>query len=173
MGSVLPDKDGVFTLKNVRRGQYAFSPRFFGRYWYLKSMLIPSMMQQPNSAKQAPQIKDVAKNWTLIKSGDRLTGLTITLAEGGASIRGQLTTGEDQKPQTGLNLYLVSSERDKLDDPLRYFTQPIAADGAFSLTSVPPGRYWILTQQPQPDSPTSTEKLRQPDAVDARAKIRR
>jgi hypothetical protein len=173
MGSVVPDKDGTFTLKNIRRGQYTFSPRFFGRYWYLKSMSLASTTQQQNSAKQTALTKDVSKNWTPIKSGDRITGLTITLAEGAASIRGQLTVGEDQKPQSGLSIYIVPSERDKVDDPLRYFIQEIAGNGTFVLTSVPPGRYWLLAQQPQAESPTSTEKLRQPDALDARTKIRR
>ena len=173
MGSVIPDKDGVFKLKNIRRGQYTFRPRFFGRYWYLKSMSLASTTQQSNPAKQTTLTKDVAKNWTPIKSGDRITGLTITLSEGAASIRGQVTAGEDQKPQSGLSVYLIPSEHDKVDDPLRYFVQEVAGDGTFTLTNIPPGRYWVLNQQPQPESPTSTEKLRQPDALEARTKIRR
>jgi hypothetical protein len=117
--------------------------------------------------------KDVAKNWTPVKAGDRITSLTITLTEGAASIRGQLTFGEDQKPQSGLSIYISPAERDRADDPLRYFIQEVAGDGTFTFTSIPPGRYWLLSQQPQAESPTSTEKLRQPDAVEARTKIRR
>jgi hypothetical protein len=56
---------------------------------------------------------------------------------------------------------------------LRYFTQQLAGDGTFLLTSIPPGRYWVLTQQPQQDAPGTTEKLRLPDAIDTRTKIRR
>jgi hypothetical protein len=173
MGITLPDKDGAFTLRNVRRGQYAFSPRFFGRYWYLKGISMPLTAAQANAAKQPTSSKDLAKSWTTIKSGDRVAGLTVTLAEGAASIRGQLTTDQDKKLELGLSVYLAPSERDKVEDPLHYFTQPVSDDGTFLLTSVPPGRYWIIAQQPQPDSPTTTEKLRLPGALDTRTKIRR
>jgi hypothetical protein len=173
MGAVLPDKDGAFTLRNVRRGQYAFSPRFFGRYWYLKSISTPSTTAQANAAKQSSSSKDLNRGWTTVKSGDRITDVTITLAEGAASVRGQITVGEDKKLEPGFSVYLVPSERDKSDDPLRYFTQQLAGDGTFLLTSIPPGRYWVLTQQPQQDAPGTTEKLRLPDAIDTRTKIRR
>jgi hypothetical protein len=171
LGAVTADKDGSFTLKNIRHGQYAFSPRFYGRYWYLKSMAMGSTSAQ-SSAKQSTSIRDVTKNWTPVKSGDRLTGLIITLTEGAASIRGQLTVTEGEKNEFGMRVYLVPAERDKADDPLRYFTQDIAGDGAFALSGVQPGRYLIFAEESRADFPTSTEKLRLPDAVDARLKIR-
>ena len=173
MGVTLPDKDGAFTLRNVRQGQYAFSPRFFGRYWYLKGMSLPLAAAQANPAKQIAASKDVVKSWTTVKSGDRVTGLTITLAEGAASLRGQLTVDQDKKLEPRLSIYLTPSERDKADDPLRYFTQQVSDDGTFLLTSIPPGRYWLIAQPPPQDSPTTTEKLRLPDALDMRTKIRR
>ena len=173
MGAVLLNKEGAFNLRNIRRGQYAFSPRFFARYWYLKSISIPTTTAPANSAKQSSSSKDLSRGWTSIKSGDRMTGLTITLAEGAASLRGQLTFDQNKKFESNLSVYLVPSERDKAEDPFRYFTQEVAADGTFLLTSVPPGRYWVIAQQPQPDSPTATEKLRLPDALDIRTKTRR
>jgi len=173
MGITLPDKDGAFTLRNLRRGQYAFSPRFFARYWYLKGISLPPTATQANAAKQITAAKDVVKSWTTVKSGDRLTGLTITLAEGAASIRGQLTVDQDKKLEPGLTIYLTPSERDKAEDSLRYFTQQVSDDGTFLFTSIPPGHYWLIAQPPSQDSPTTTEKLRLPDALDMRTKIRR
>jgi hypothetical protein len=173
MGVTLPDKDGAFTLRNLRRGQYAFSPRFFGRYWYLKGISLPLTAAQANATKQITASKDVVKNWTTVKSGDRLTGLTITLAEGAASIHGQLTVDQDKKLEPGLSIYLTPSERDKAEDPLRYFTQQVSDDGTFLLTSIPPGHYWLIAQPSSQDSPITTEKLRLPDALDMRTKIRR
>ncbi|HEY6242977.1 MAG TPA: carboxypeptidase-like regulatory domain-containing protein [Pyrinomonadaceae bacterium] len=173
MSVTSPDKDGAFTLRNLRHGQYAFSPRFFGRYWYLKGISLPLTAAQANAAKQITSSKDVVKSWTRVKSGDRLTGLTITLAEGAASIRGELSVDQDKKLEPGFSIYLTPSERDKAEDPLRYFTQQVSDDGTFLLTGIPPGHYWVIAQQPQPDSPTTTEKLRLPDALDMRTKIRR
>jgi hypothetical protein len=173
VGAATPDKDGVFALKNLKQGQYSFSPRFYARYWYLKSMSISAGTTQSGAVKAASSLaKDATRNWTSLKSGDRVTGLTITLSEGAASIRGQLAKSEDSKVETGLRIYLVPSEKDKLDDPLRYFTTEVGGDGTFTLTNLPPGKYRMLAQQPPADSPTSTDKLRLPDALEVRAKVR-
>jgi len=172
VGYSSPDKDGAFTLRNIRQGQYWFSPRFFARYWYLKSMAL-SAVAPASQAKATQSSKDLSRSWTSVKAGDRLTGLTITLSEGAASVRGQIAKSEDAALEAGMRVYLVPSERDKSEDPLRYFTSEVAGDGTFSLSNLPPGRYWALAQQSQAEIPASTEKLRLPDALEARSNIRR
>ncbi len=166
VGATIPDKDWSFAIKNLRAGQYVLSPRFFARYWYLKSISVPGAAQA--SAKNTAAAKDAAKNWITLKSGERLTGLTITLSEGAASIRGKL-----EKSEAGVRVYVVPSERDKIDDPIRYFSSDINEDGTFLITSLPPGKYFTLVQRSQTDIPTTTDKLRLPDAVEARTKLRR
>ena len=174
VGTASPDKDGAFTLKNVRPGQYSFSPRFFARYWYLKAMTAsaaaPTARQPKTTASPSP---DVTRSWMQVKSGDRISGLAITLSEGAASIHGLIAKADDLRVESGLRVYLVPSERERTNDALRYFTSELNADGTFSLSNLPPGKYWLLAQQPPGDTPTSTEKLRLPDAVEARSNIRR
>jgi hypothetical protein len=167
-GVSVADKDGAFVLKNLRAGQYALSPRFFARYWYLKSILLSSTAAAPTGRGSAPLAKEVAKNWTSLKSGERLMGLTITLSEGAGSIKGKV-----EKSEAGLRVYIVPAERDKLDDPLRYFSAEVGSDGIFTVTNLPPGKYWTIAQQPQADVPTTTDKLQLPDSMEARLKIRR
>ena len=162
------DKDGAFTMKNIRHGSYSLIPQFFARYWYLKSISIGS----PTPSKQAPATRDVARNWLPLKSGDRVTGLTVTLSEGAGSVRGQITVAEDSKLEPGFLVYLVPAERDKVEDPFRYFVGEVGVDNSFSLGNLPPGRYLLLAQKPQVDVPTTTDKLRLPDALEARTKIR-
>lgn len=164
-----PDKDGNFTMKNIRHGAYSVSPQFFARYWYLKSVSIAAQ----STAKQAPATRDAARNWLPIKSGERVTGLTVTLSEGAGSVRGQITVAEDSKLEPGFFVFLVPAERDKVDDPFRYFVGQVGSDNSFSLGNLPPGRYSILAQKPQVEVPTTTDKLRLPDALEARTKIRR
>ena len=174
MGNSIPDKDGAFIIRNVRAGQYSFSPHFFARYWYLKSITLSASQTNSAQVKASSSVNsDIVRNWTTLKSGDRLTGLTISLAEGAASIRGQITKSEDAKMGDGLRVFLVPSERDKSNDPLRYFTAEVNGDGTFLLTNLSPGRYWAIAQQSQAETPTSTEKLRLPDALEARTNIRR
>ena len=167
------DRDGAFSVKNIGPGQYSFNPRFFGKYWYLRSMTLGAAPAGPTAKTTISSARDAARNWTVLKAGERVTNVTITLSEGAASIRGKIATGEDAKPAPGSQVYLVPAERDKLDDPLRYFVSDIGGDLAFSLNNLPPGQYLSLVQAPVENPPTTTDKLRLPDATEARTKIRR
>jgi hypothetical protein len=172
-GTSTVDRDGTFSVKNLRAGQYSLNPRFFARYWYLKSMTLGAAPAGPATKTTISTNKDAARNWTMLKGGERVSGLTITLSEGAASIRGKVETGEDARPAPGSLVYLVPAERDKLDDPLHFFVSDIGGDLSFSLSNLPPGRYLSLVQAPVENTPTTTDKLRLPDALDARTRIRR
>jgi hypothetical protein len=168
-----PDKDGAFVLRNVLTGQYAFNPRFFARYWYLQSIFLanPTVGAVAKSAQTNRQI-DAARNWTIVKFGDRITGLTITLAEGAATLRGRVTVPEGSNLPPGLSVYLVPAEREKAVDSLRFFVAAVATDGSFSLTNIPPGLYWSIAK-PAADNDATVTKLRLPSAEDSRLKLRR
>ena len=151
-----PDPKGVFVLRNLSAGKYRFEPIFHARYWYLQSIAMGKT--------------DAAANWTTVKFGEHLSNLTITLAEGAASVRGKLESGE---PVPGTLLYLVPSEHDKAGDVLRFFATEIAADGTFALNNLAPGRYWALAQTNTDPQIATMTKLRQPEAAAARTKLRK
>jgi hypothetical protein len=117
--------------------------------------------------------RDAARNWTTVKSGEGVSGLTITLREGAASIRGAIEKSEESKLPAGLSVYLFPVEREKSDDPLRYFVAKVEDDGKFAFNNLPPGRYFALSQQPSAESPATTEKLQLPNALEARNKLKR
>jgi protocatechuate 3,4-dioxygenase beta subunit len=170
--SASTDKDGAFVFRNLGPAQYSFTPRFFARYWFVQSITLPPGPTS-NRAPNAVGRIDAARNWISVKWGDRITGLTITLAEGGASLRGRVTPpAEGSKLPAGLLFYLVPAEREKADDVLRFFISEVAADGMFALNNLPPGRYFILAQGAQENEPTSLTKLRLPNAADLRTKLR-
>lgn len=151
-----PDQNGAFVLRNLSAGKYQFEPIFYARYWYLQSIAMGKT--------------DAAANWTTVKFGEHLTNLAITLAEGAASVRGKLESGE---PAPGTLLYLVPSEQDKAGDVLRFFATEIAADGTFALNNLAPGRYWALAQTNTDPQIATVTKLRQPEAAAARTKLRK
>ena len=165
-GSATVDGNGAFTLRNLRPGRFQFEPRFYARYWYLQSITM-------NTTAPKPQKIDAAANWTIVKSGDQLTALTITLAEGAASIRGRLALAEGAAPPAGMVVYLIPAEPDKADDVLRFFFAGIASDGTFTLNSLPPGKYIAFTQTNVDGQIATLTKLRQPEAAAARTKLRR
>ena len=112
---------------------------------------------------------DAARNWITVKSAERLSGLTITLAEGAASLQGQIKTAENQKLPARLFVYLVPAEREKAEDVLRFFGSLASTDGSFALNNLPPGRYWAVVR---PGGENVQSHLRLPDQSEARAKLR-
>lgn len=159
--AVSPDANGGFALRNLTPGRYLPDTRFHARYWYLSSISIAA----------TPKI-DPAANWTTLKFGDQISNLTITVAEGAASIRGRLKPADNADIPSGFGVYLIPAEREKTADVLRYFLATVEADGKFALNNVPPGRYLTLVQAL--DAQTNTlAKLRLPEAAETRVKLKR
>ena len=163
------DKQGDFALRNLATGEYRFNPRFFAKYWYLQSITLPSSINA--ASKPAKPSQDRAGNWTIVKSGDRISGLTITLAEGAASFRGSVHIAEGDTVPGRINVHLIPAEKDKADDVLRYFTVAVGADRKFSVNNVPPGRYLTLVSVVADNEP-AISKLNWPGENEARAKLR-
>ena len=155
-GSASPDAKGNFVIRNLSPARYLTNLQFYARYWYLDSISIAA----------TPKL-DAAANWATLKPGER-ADLTITLAQGAASIRGKLSA----ESAAGLGVYLLPAEREKTGDVLRYFVTSVAADGTFAFNNLPPGRYLSLLQTIDADTSTIA-KLRLPEAVEARTKLRR
>jgi hypothetical protein len=159
--SATPDPTGTFQIRNMVPGKYLFEPRFYARYWYLQSITT-------TSGTPKPQKVDAAATWTTVKSGEQVSNLTITLAQGAASIRGRVVVPEGG-PTPATSAYLVPAEPDKANDVLRYFMSDVGDDLKFTFSNLPPGRYLTYL-----DTRTTTlKKLRQPEAAPDRLKVRR
>ena len=167
----VPDRTGRFVLRNLGAGQYNFDVRYFGRYWYLRSITqkIISAVSKDAIANEV----DTARNWLQLKAGDRVTGLRVALAEGAASFSGQFETAKDEQLPARLVLYLVPSEKDSSDDVLRFFVARADAAGLFLIDHVPPGRYRAIAKTAAEGEPIGNATLRLPDAAATRAKIKR
>jgi len=166
---VPPDADGNFVLRYLAPSEYYFVARYSARYWFLQSI---SFTPTPVAGAKAPSKPvDATRVWTKLKPADKLTGLTITIAQGAASLRGQLVVGEGEQAPSRLFLYLVPAEREHADDVLRYFTVPVR-DGKFALNNIAPGRYWALVKPFTDDERALLAKLRLPQETETRASIR-
>jgi len=170
-GPRLADSQGEFTMQNLPAGQYRFNIRSPARYWYLKSMMLPSASAATKTTTAGRPI-DVMRNWVSLKTGERLSGLTMILAEGAASIRGQIDLAEGQKLPPRLFIYLVPAERESADDVVRFFGSMVLPDRSFELGNLPPGRYWVLARAAGENDLNVLVKLRLPDEAELRAKLR-
>lgn len=169
---VLPDKQGDFTLRNLAPGQYRINTRPFAKYWYLQSILLRPSVATAAKTAMANRSVDAARNWTTVNSGTRVSGLLITLAEGAASVKGQIKLAEGQKMPPKLFAYLVPAEPEKAEDILRYFASLVETDGNFALNNLPPGRYWAIAKAASENESAVLSKLRLPDEVEYRTKLR-
>lgn len=169
----LPDQQGDFTLRNLASGQYRFSARPMARYWFLKSISWQSSVAALPKATQENRPADAARNWTTLKAGERLSGLTITLAEGAASLQGQIEVTEGRKLPSRMFVYLVPAEREKSNDVLRFFAAIVSNAGTFELTNLSPGRYRVVAQPVAENDSNILSKLRLPDEAETRAKLLR
>ncbi|HET7113381.1 MAG TPA: hypothetical protein VFI57_07040, partial [Pyrinomonadaceae bacterium] len=171
---VSPDPKGAFVFRNLTPGRYRLNPNFHARFWYLQSISIgaSAAAPPPGVRTSAPKI-DPAASWTAIKAGEQVSNVTITLAEGAASIRGRVPVAEGSTIPAGTAVYLVPAETDKAADVLRYFVANVSGDGTFALNSLPPGRYWSVLQNPIQVEIATIAKLRSPESAEARTKLRR
>lgn len=171
-GGVAPDPKGAIVFRNLAPGRYRFEARFHARFWYLQSITIGAPSTTTPARTATPKV-DPAASWTSLKAGEKITDLTITLAEGAASIRGRVPVAEGASIPAGTAVYLVPAEADKAGDVLRYFVTDVGSDGTFALNSLPPGRYWSVLQNPVPAEIATLSKLRLPESAEARTKLRR
>jgi Carboxypeptidase regulatory-like domain len=163
-----PDKKGDFAIRSIAPGQYSLSARFFAKYWYLRSIEREPATTAPAKAVGA-RANDLARNGFQAKFGDRLSKVTVTLAEGAASVKGAIKTGANATLPK-LFVHLVPAEKENAEDVLRFFGSEVQPDGSFSLTNIPPGNYWVLARTGES---SIDEKLRTPEEAETRLQIRR
>ena len=130
-----PDQGGEFLLTNMNAGRYVLDVRPPSRIWFVRDIA------WENAAKTLST--DVT-----LKSGERVQGLKIKLAQGAASIAGQVANAG-----TRLRVYLVPAEKEHENNALRYANTPVQTDGGFSITNLAPGRYWLLVREADPSIP--------------------
>ena len=157
------DAKGSFTLRNLPSGSYHIDPRAPASGWYVRSITI----RAATAARKSNS--NIARDGIALKSGERVSGVTVTFTEGGASLRGRVSITEGQRLPTDLRVYLTPAERESAENVLRFFETRVEADGRFEIGNVAPGRYWI-TARPAEEIDANRVKLIRQDA-DSRARV--
>jgi hypothetical protein len=175
--SVANDK-GEFNLRNLNPGLYRIRAILPNEIRYIKSISINSTTSQPTgrgaAGLRSAGAVDVSRSAINLKSGEKLTGVTVTIAEGGASLRGKLIpANENSRLPSRLRLHLVPVETTASDDLLRYSEVTIRGDGNFTFYNLHPGKYWVVARPVPDDEPIDRQVL--PVAWDSaeRLKLRR
>jgi hypothetical protein len=161
-----PDKSGDFALRNLGAGHFSLNTKFFAKYWYLRS-LVREIPGPATSRTPVNRRADLARAGINLKFGERISGVTVTLAAGAASLKGAVKVAEGETMPQRLYLHLAPAEKENADDPLRFFAVPVQPDGTFALNNLAPGRYWALARL------ASDDEKRAPDEAAERLNLRR
>src|SRR5207237_10513299 len=143
IGDSVADAKGSFTLRNLPPGTYRIDPRAPASGWYLRS-ISSGAAQIAAAARNSNLI--VAREGLTLKTGERVSGLTVTFTEGAASLRGRISAPEGQGIPPRMRLYLVPAEPESLKNVLRFFEAAADGDGRVAIGNIGPGRYWILAR---------------------------
>jgi len=138
------NKEGEFKSSGLDPNRYFISLRLPDENWYAKSIVAPAATARRGSADiVAPY--DVGRNGLELKSGERMTGLIVTIADGAASLRGRLEAeNESSRLPARMVVHLVPAEQAAADDVLRYAEVPVGRNGVFEFKNIAPGKYRLL-----------------------------
>lgn len=161
------DAKGSFTLRNLPPGWYRIDPHPPASGWYVRS--IATSATQTVAARAASLV--VARDGIILKSGERVSGLTVTITEGAASIRGRISVAAGQSLPPRMSLYLVPAERDSSENLLRFFEGAVANDGTFVMGNLAPGRYRMIAQPAVEGDSNSVKSIKSDSAF--RSKVLR
>jgi hypothetical protein len=169
---------GEFTVHNLEANRYFLEPRLPNEHLYVKTITAAASTNAPANARgsavrSAPPL-DVARNGITLKTGEKFTGVTITIADGAAGVSGKVVPPvEGSRLPTRMRVHLAPAEVGTSDNVLRYAETFARGDGSFVLNNIAPGKYWLIARPVLADEPNDRPPL--PLAWDAneRAKLRR
>ena len=164
----VPNDKAEINWRNLTSGVYRFEARLPGSGWYVRAIGFGQADQKPSARTVEASI---ARDGIALKSGDKISGVTITITEGGAGLRGRLSAAEGQQVPQGIHVYLVPAEREAAQNVLRFFEARAESDGTFVVGNITPGRYWIIARPQEENDPTKLKSVRQDSPL--RAKILR
>jgi hypothetical protein len=172
--NVVVNEKGEFTIPSLSPSRYRFETRLPGDDWYTKSITIPApaAARRPSAARAA-NVTDASRTGLELKSGDKVTGVTVTVAEGAAGLRGKVVAeneGAQLPPRS--RVYLAPVGAAFSNDVLRYAEVLLSNNGTFAFSNIAPGKYWLLVRPVPDDEPV--DRPARPSAWDSveRAKLR-
>ncbi|MBD0325322.1 MAG: carboxypeptidase regulatory-like domain-containing protein [Pyrinomonadaceae bacterium] len=142
----MPNAKGEFRLHNLRDGSHRLDVQLPGEDWYVRSIALP-VAPVAQTRATAAQSKTTTPGAFTLKPGERLSGVTITVGQGAATLRGRVAqAAEGAMLPANLRVHLVPVEAERATDALRYMETSVESDGKFALGGIAPGRYWILAR---------------------------
>src|SRR5262245_9094982 len=166
------NEKGEFLLKSLDPARYRLRVSLAGESWYLKS--ITAAASAPTGGAAPASGADIARNGITLKAGERLSGVTVAIAEGAASLRGRVAPEkEGARLPAKLAVHLVPAETASANDVLRYAETVAEREGAFEFRNMAPGKYRLLARAAPDDEPSDRPSAPAVWDANERAKLRK
>ncbi|MCI0662909.1 MAG: carboxypeptidase-like regulatory domain-containing protein [Acidobacteria bacterium] len=152
-GSV-PDEKGEFVIKDLESGRHRIVTDLPGENLFLRS--ITQTSPAPGKRVGGTTV-DLGRDGVLLRQGEKLNNVKITIASGAASLSGRVVSSGGDQPKTAersagrLRVHLVPAEVTSAGDVLRYYETIARNNGAFEFKHLTPGKYLLLAR-PVPDT---------------------
>jgi hypothetical protein len=142
-----PVDKGEFLIRYLEPWRYFIETRLPVESWYVKSIAAAAPSAPANARRPAAAAPDVASGGVTLKAGEKLSGLTVTVADGAASLSGKVVAAKEGAPlPSRVRLHLVPAEATEAGNALRYAEAIVRPDRSFALNNVAPGRYWLIAR---------------------------
>jgi hypothetical protein len=149
--------NNTFRIKNLESGRFRFVTHLPTDAWYLREIQFPVPPSAKTTVKPATRTITTWQGSGIIKSGENIREVIITIGQDAATVNGSVTLakGVSSAPEN-LYVYLVPGERDQAQNALRYYEAKVESNGTFRISHVAPGRYFAVTRI-RPAESTTTE----------------
>jgi hypothetical protein len=152
-----PTLTGEFTLHNLTPGRHRLITQLPDDNWYVRAIVAQTKVEAKPSAPAArraasPPPTNIARNGVTLKPGEKLTGVTVTITEGAAGMKGQVTPAQEGKSLGKTQVYVIPAEKESADDLLRYAQAQAGGSGDFQFKHLAPGRYYLLAKPIKEDA---------------------
>lgn len=147
---VVVNEKGEFTIYSLHPSRYHFKASLPDENWYARSitLLAPAAGRESQAAMN---LRDISRAGLELKTGDKVTGVTVKIAKGAASLRGKIVAGEEGPSlPSRLRVHLAPADAALANEVLRYAEALTSNDGSFAFDNLAPGKYWLLAR-PVPD----------------------
>lgn len=146
--STAPNDKGEFKFVSLFSGNYQLGVQLPGDDLYVRSLAMPAAVAPGAAKTKAQQSKAApAPGRFTIKNGERINGVTITIAQDAATLRGRVAgANAGAALPARLRVQLVPIEPERAADPLRYMETIVESDKTFTLGHIAPGRYWVIAR---------------------------
>lgn len=142
-----PNDKGEFKLRGLDPGRYYLTALLPGEAWYLRAITRKSVAPAARAKPAKSATADVNAADISLKAGEKVSDVTMTIAEGAASLSGKVTAAAGMKLSARLLVHLIPADSAAKDDVIHYFEAEAAADGSFNFRHLPPGKWRLFAQE--------------------------